>query len=77
MSKSFKKSYAYYTLPYYVFLERKFIPQSMFFRVLLQGADVVLAFGRRYGLCGRNGLGKTTLLRMISKLVHIAVCLLD
>ncbi|XP_054286429.1 ATP-binding cassette sub-family F member 3-like [Macrosteles quadrilineatus] len=35
-------------------------------RVLLQGADVVLAFGRRYGLCGRNGLGKTTLLRMLS-----------
>lgn len=36
------------------------------FRVLLQGADLVLAFGRRYGLVGRNGLGKTTLLRMIS-----------
>lgn len=36
-------------------------------RVLLQGADLVLAFGRRYGLIGRNGLGKTTLLRMISR----------
>lgn len=36
-------------------------------RVLLQGADLTLAFGRRYGLVGRNGLGKTTLLRMISK----------
>ncbi|XP_018329476.1 ATP-binding cassette sub-family F member 3 isoform X2 [Agrilus planipennis] len=35
-------------------------------RVLLQGADILLAFGRRYGLIGRNGLGKTTLLRMIS-----------
>lgn len=35
-------------------------------RVLLQGADIVLAHGRRYGLVGRNGLGKTTLLRMIS-----------
>ncbi|CAH0384049.1 unnamed protein product [Bemisia tabaci] len=35
-------------------------------RVLLQAADLVLAFGRRYGLVGRNGLGKTTLLRMIS-----------
>lgn len=33
---------------------------------MLQGADLVLAFGRRYGLVGRNGLGKTTLLRMIS-----------
>ncbi|XP_011686029.1 PREDICTED: ATP-binding cassette sub-family F member 3 isoform X1 [Wasmannia auropunctata] len=35
-------------------------------RVLLQGADLLLTFGRRYGLIGRNGLGKTTLLRMIS-----------
>lgn len=26
----------------------------------------MLACGRRYGLVGRNGLGKTTLLRMIS-----------
>lgn len=36
-------------------------------RILLQGADLTLAFGRRYGLIGRNGLGKTTLLRMISR----------
>lgn len=36
-------------------------------RVLLQGADLTLAYGRRYGLVGRNGLGKTTLLRMISR----------
>lgn len=35
-------------------------------RVLLSGADMTLAFGRRYGLCGRNGYGKSTLLRMIS-----------
>ncbi|KAL6261243.1 hypothetical protein P5V15_008766 [Pogonomyrmex californicus] len=35
-------------------------------RVLLHNADLTLAFGRRYGLIGRNGLGKTTLLRMIS-----------
>lgn len=39
-------------------------------RVLLQGADLVLAFGRRYGLVGRNGLGKTTLLRMISRYLN-------
>lgn len=26
-----------------------------------------MAFGRRYGFVGRNGLGKTTLLRAISK----------
>ncbi|XP_050311079.1 ATP-binding cassette sub-family F member 3 [Anthonomus grandis grandis] len=35
-------------------------------RVLLQGADLTLAFGRRYGLVGRNGLGKSTMLNMIS-----------
>lgn len=32
----------------------------------------MLAFGRRYGLVGRNGLGKTTLLRMVSnRQLHI------
>lgn len=36
-------------------------------KVLLQNADLLLAHGRRYGLVGRNGLGKTTLLRMISE----------
>lgn len=35
-------------------------------KVLLQGADLTLSTGRRYGFVGRNGLGKTTLLRMIS-----------
>lgn len=35
-------------------------------KVLLQNADILLAQGRRYGLVGRNGLGKTTLLRMVS-----------
>lgn len=35
-------------------------------RLLLTGADMTLVFGRRYGLCGRNGYGKSTLLRMIS-----------
>ncbi|XP_044755621.1 uncharacterized protein LOC123314401 isoform X3 [Coccinella septempunctata] len=35
-------------------------------KVLLQGADITLAYGRRYGLVGRNGLGKSTLLRMIA-----------
>jgi ATP-binding cassette subfamily F protein 3 len=28
---------------------------------------VTLIFGRRYGLIGRNGLGKSTLLRTLSK----------
>ncbi|XP_054452250.1 ATP-binding cassette sub-family F member 3 [Anoplopoma fimbria] len=35
-------------------------------RCLLQGAEVSLATGRRYGLIGRNGLGKTTLLKMLA-----------
>ncbi|KAG8001719.1 ATP-binding cassette sub-family F member 3, partial [Nibea albiflora] len=33
---------------------------------LLQGAELSLASGRRYGLIGRNGLGKTTLLKMLA-----------
>lgn len=35
-------------------------------RCLLQGAELCLASGRRYGLIGRNGLGKTTLLKMLA-----------
>ncbi|XP_061575934.1 ATP-binding cassette sub-family F member 3 [Cololabis saira] len=35
-------------------------------RCLLQGAELSLAYGRRYGLIGRNGLGKTTLLKMMA-----------
>ncbi|KAG7457017.1 hypothetical protein MATL_G00241960 [Megalops atlanticus] len=35
-------------------------------RSLLQGAELSLASGRRYGLVGRNGLGKTTLLKMLA-----------
>ncbi len=30
------------------------------------GANLTLAFGRRYCLIGRNGIGKTTLLKMLS-----------
>ncbi|CAE7462550.1 ABCF3, partial [Symbiodinium microadriaticum] len=32
-------------------------------KVLLDGADLRLVCGRRYGLIGRNGVGKTTLLK--------------
>lgn len=35
-------------------------------KVLLKNADLSLTFGRRYGLVGRNGLGKSTLLKMMS-----------
>ncbi|XP_033109792.1 ATP-binding cassette sub-family F member 3-like [Anneissia japonica] len=35
-------------------------------KVLLNSANLLLAFGRRYGLVGRNGIGKSTLLHMIS-----------
>ncbi|XP_013413453.1 ATP-binding cassette sub-family F member 3-like [Lingula anatina] len=34
--------------------------------VLIKGASINMAFGRRYGLVGKNGKGKTTLLRMIA-----------
>lgn len=34
---------------------------------LLSGAEMTLVYGRRYGLCGRNGIGKSTLLQMIAK----------
>lgn len=39
---------------------------NFYLRSLLQGTDLTLTYGRRYGFVGRNGLGKTTLLRMIS-----------
>ena len=32
-----------------------------------QDATVTMAFGRRYGLVGRNGTGKTTLLRAMAQ----------
>ena len=35
-------------------------------KVLIQGATVSMSYGRRYGFVGRNGLGKSTLLKMIS-----------
>lgn len=37
----------------------------IFFRVLLKEVDLILIFGRRYGLVGRNGIGKTTFIKMI------------
>lgn len=33
---------------------------------LISGADMVMSQGRRYGLIGRNGIGKTTLLKMMA-----------
>lgn len=44
---------------------------QLFFRQLLCSADVTVAYGRKYGLVGRNGMGKTTLLKMISRCVII------
>lgn len=35
-------------------------------RVLLKSANLTLSYGRRYGLVGRNGIGKSTLLKLIS-----------
>ncbi len=47
-------------------------------RCLLLGTEMSLASGRRYGLIGRNGLGKTTLLKMLASRslrvpVHISI----
>lgn len=39
----------------------------LYYRQLISGASIHLIYGRRYGFVGRNGLGKTTLLKMISK----------
>lgn len=36
-------------------------------KVLLKNANLIMAFGRRYGFVGRNGMGKTTLLKSIAK----------
>ncbi|TKR76011.1 hypothetical protein L596_017221 [Steinernema carpocapsae] len=42
------------------------IDMSIGTRQLLNGANMSIIFGRRYGLVGRNGIGKTTLLKMIA-----------
>lgn len=44
---------------------------SLIFRQLVSNADINMAYGRRYGLVGRNGIGKTTLLKMISRYFKI------
>lgn len=36
-------------------------------KTLLDGASLKLAYGWKYGLIGRNGIGKTTLLNHIAK----------
>lgn len=36
-------------------------------KTLLDGASLKLAYGRKYGLVGRNGIGKTTLLNHIAR----------
>jgi len=38
-------------------------------RTLIMGADLNMAYGRRFGLIGRNGIGKTTLLRTLARSV--------
>ena len=39
----------------------------MFDRMLILGSTLDLIYGRRYGFVGRNGLGKSTLLRVMAK----------
>ena len=36
-------------------------------KVLLENTNVTIAAGRRYGLAGPNGMGKSTLLRLIAR----------
>ena len=36
-------------------------------KVLLEGTTLTITAGRRYGLVGPNGMGKSTLLRMIAR----------
>ena len=36
-------------------------------RTLLEGASFTLAYGHRYGVVGRNGTGKSTLLKRIAE----------
>lgn len=36
-------------------------------KMLLENTDVTIAAGRRYGLVGPNGMGKSTLLRLIAR----------
>uniref|UniRef100_A0A914RK32 ABC transporter domain-containing protein n=1 Tax=Parascaris equorum TaxID=6256 RepID=A0A914RK32_PAREQ len=45
---------------------RDVLRREVLYRQLLCGADVTLVYGRRYGLVGRNGAGKSTFLKMIS-----------
>lgn len=33
---------------------------------ILHGAEMLLVYGHKYGLVGRNGIGKTTLIKMIA-----------
>ena len=35
-------------------------------KILLESTDLRLVYGRRYGLVGKNGIGKTTLLKHIA-----------
>lgn len=35
--------------------------------MLLDETELTIAFGRRYGLVGPNGMGKSTLLRLMAK----------
>lgn len=36
-------------------------------KILLEHTEVNIVYGRRYGLVGPNGMGKSTLLRMLAR----------
>ncbi|GAM24940.1 hypothetical protein SAMD00019534_081150 [Acytostelium subglobosum LB1] len=42
-------------------------------RILLQGANLTLAYGQKYGFVGRNGIGKSTLVKKIAMRDEITI----
>jgi len=50
-----------------IFIFPKIIIFLSSYRMLILGGTLDLIYGRRYGFVGRNGLGKSTLLRVMAK----------
>lgn len=67
-----KKKLIFLSFSIHIYVHRMYKSVSynlliLYYRQLISGASIHLIYGRRYGFVGRNGLGKTTLLKMISK----------
>jgi ATPase subunit of ABC transporter with duplicated ATPase domains len=52
-------------------------------KTLLEGSNLKLAYGRKYGLVGRNGIGKTCLMNALARgefpktPVHLQILLVE